>query len=260
MKSKIKYENRYVLFLDILGFKKLIQDTETDLTQDKANDLYSALSIIQGFKIGEAIIPRNVTQFSDSIVISFNDDNKLELIHLFDEIIGLLMEMIGRGIVFRGAISYGKFFHDNKILFGPALVDAYEAETNAAIYPRVILDKSIIRIFKETKTINNPFPLNYIDQFLKVDFDDRCYIDYFEYPFTKAENLKEYIDYMEKLRMLIHTENGNAKTADIKIKYGWMKNKFNDALKKTSKKDLNKLFGNHNSDLIDLFNKIKPLK
>lgn len=260
MKNKIKYENRYVLFLDILGFKKLIKDTETDLNQSKVNDLYYALSIIQKFSLGEPFIPRNTTQFSDSIVISFNDDNKLELIYLFDEIIGLLMEMIGKKIIFRGAISYGKFFHDNKILFGPALVEAYETETKAAIYPRVILDKSIIRIFKETETINNRFPLNYIDQFLKVDFDDNYYIDYFEYPLTKTGNLKEYIEYMEQLRMLIHTENGNAKTTDIKIKYGWMKNKFNDALKKTSKKDLNKLFGNHNSDLINLFNKIKPLK
>lgn len=143
------------------------------------------------------------------------------------------MKLISNGIICRGAIAYGKFFHNNKILFGPALVDAYETESKAAMYPRIILDKSIIKSFKENKIIstkNRVYKKN-VDRFLKEDLDDRLYIDYFEYPSDKTENIHEYTMYMKKLREIISTGNKENKT-DIKIKYGWMKMKFNEALKK----------------------------
>lgn len=229
----IKYENRYVLFLDILGFKKLVQDTENDDTNTKIKKLHNTLSIIQTFAKSKPM-QRTATQFSDSIVISFIQENDSELIYLLDEIIDLLMELVSNGIICRGAIAYGKFFHDNKILFGPALVDAYETESKAAMYPRIILDKSIIKTFKEHKIINtkNKIYKKNIDLFLKEDLDDRLYIDYFEYPFDKVTHVNDYIIYMKKLREIISIEGSKARSSDIKIKYGWMKIKFNNALKK----------------------------
>lgn len=255
----MKYENRYVLFLDILGFKKLVQETEIDDTKVKA--LHTALSIIRGFATSGAKLPRNATQFSDSIVISFTDENNSELILLLDEIIDLLMAMIRKGIICRGAISYGKFYHDDKILFGPALVDAYETETKAAMYPRIILDKSVLKVFKEGKILNsrNKLSKDYINQFLKEDLDDRLYIDYFEYPISKTLNLTDYNSYMSKLREIIQTESAKAKSADIKVKYGWMKHKFNAAIKNVAKNKFVESFNNPNTKLVEEFYKIKPL-
>jgi hypothetical protein len=253
----MKYDNRYVLFLDILGFKKLVLESEQDKTNSKMKDLHTALSIIQGFTDGKS--SRKATQFSDSIVISFRQEDNYDLVKLLDEIIDLLVVMIHKGIICRGAISFGKFYHDDKILFGPALVDAYETETKAAMYPRIILDKSIIRIFKLDRIINtrNKLTKGSVNQFLKEDFDDRLYIDYFEYPVLKVANQNDYVKYLLKLRDIISTESAKAKTADIKVKYGWMKHKFNSVL--NSDFVLNSIKSNIDSNVYDDFLKVKRL-
>lgn len=80
----MKYENRIVLFLDILGFKKIVLDTleknrETNEIVDNSiniRNLYETLSEmgkIAGVNGDYENI--TVTQFSDSIVISFLDES-----------------------------------------------------------------------------------------------------------------------------------------------------------------------------------------
>lgn len=82
---KIKYENRYVLFLDILGFKKLVEETAKDDTNTKMEKLHDTLSIIQTFSKTKRT-ERTATQFSDSIVISFAKKNDSELIYLLEKL------------------------------------------------------------------------------------------------------------------------------------------------------------------------------
>jgi hypothetical protein len=55
----------------------------------------------------------------------------------------LQISLIQRGISVRGAISSGKLFHNEAIVFGPALVEAVELE-KLAMYPRVILSREIL--------------------------------------------------------------------------------------------------------------------
>ena len=46
------------------------------------------------------------------------------------------------GLLFRGGICYGKYYHENGITFGPGVVKAYELEKKA-IYSRIVIDKDI---------------------------------------------------------------------------------------------------------------------
>lgn len=146
------------------------------------------------------------------------------------------------GIVCRGAIAYGKFYHDDKYLFGPALVDAYETESKAAMYPRVIVDKSVINIYKEkSKTVSKKsgFKSDFIDSYLIEDFDDKLFIDYFLNPLTFVDSKEFYVNYLEKLRELISNGLSKARAADIRVKYGWMKQKFNNTLTKLQDSNTN---------------------
>lgn len=43
----------------------------------------------------------------------------------------------------RGAIVEGDFYHDEKFVYGKALVEAVNIEENVAIYPRIIIQKQI---------------------------------------------------------------------------------------------------------------------
>lgn len=232
----MNYENRYVLFLDILGFKKIIEATY-DKDEDVPNEiekLYNALKTISKTN-SRTTGSKRITQFSDSIVVSFNDIEQHEFSHLLDDISYMLFLLAFEGIVCRGAIAYGKFYHDDKYLFGPALVDAYETESKAAMYPRVIVDKSVINIYKEKSKsthIKSRFRKDFIDGYLMEDLDDKLFIDYFLNPLTFADSKEIYVNYLEKLRELISNGLSKARAADIRVKYGWMKQKFNSTLNK----------------------------
>lgn len=52
-----------------------------------------------------------------------------------------LLEM---GYFIRGAITAGNLFHDQHTVYGQGLVDAYQAETGKAIYPRIIVADELL--------------------------------------------------------------------------------------------------------------------
>ena len=76
------YENRIVLFLDILGFKKIIEETEIK-GQENVDQTSFLIETIKEMK--EAVnltsteTTKNVTQFSDSIVVSFAENDQKEI-------------------------------------------------------------------------------------------------------------------------------------------------------------------------------------
>ena len=56
------------------------------------------------------------------------------------------MRLISNDILCRGAVTYGKLIHTKEMIFGPALVQAYETESKAALYPRIILSEDLINM------------------------------------------------------------------------------------------------------------------
>jgi hypothetical protein len=163
MEKMENYENRIVLFLDILGFKKIIEETvlkKNNLVENEIIEKTTFLidTINEMTKVASITLKETskiVTQFSDSIVISFRADDRKEIPNLFHNIQRLITQLIAREVLCRGAISYGKLYHKNNLIFGPALVDAYETESQAALYPRIILDKTVLDIMKFNYSYGN---------------------------------------------------------------------------------------------------------
>lgn len=228
------YENRVVLFLDILGFKKIIDDTveKGKDRQDRIEKLYETLRLT-----GEEVSRINkgtskvITQFSDSIVVSFKENDTKEITTFFQSILSLVIKLISREIICRGAISYGKLIHTDDFVFGPALNDAYLTESSAALYPRVILDKSVVDTLRtnyNAKTSDVLAKMRVeakVMSTLNIDTDDKLYIDYFTGALTLIHD-PSILDYFSNLRRFI-SGGHRYTTPNIKIKYGWMKNKFN---------------------------------
>lgn len=242
----MNYENRVVLFLDILGFKSIIDKTYNSDGSDNLEQidrLYEALKDMKvNVKFRRRASSHVVTQFSDSIVVSFEEDEEKAVFILFDDIQNLLVNLIFKGIICRGAISYGKLVHDSKIVFGPALIDAYETESKAALYPRVILDKTIVDIGRKFQKIRQLSLFgdttdDLLNKRLKKDTDEKYFVDYFynaRYQMTEDIFIPYYVDSLKR----IITSGQNFKSPDLNVKYGWMKNKFNnmvDILKKKTK-------------------------
>jgi hypothetical protein len=250
------YENRIAIFIDILGFRNIISNT-VDINGDdntgKIQGLIEALDLIRtnlkNNYDNSTNETRKITHFSDSIIISFKEDQEGEVFNTLFAIQRLLVLLINKRILCRGAISYGKMIHNDEYVFGPALNKAYETETKAALYPRIILDNSIINIGIKSHYINNTAIEEKvaIKNHLQRDTDDMYYIDYFLNPEPALINLTDLGPYIKSLRELI-ISGLNCDHPDIKIKYNWMKNKFNTMIKKWNG-TLGQIFLNGNSSL-----------
>ncbi len=150
-----QYEERYVAFIDILGFSSLVNRAEEDSKLLKR--LASALEEQGMYSELEAITEKlgsnepkgffknmfRVSTFSDNIVFSTkNNVIGLGLITLLSTII--CIRLIYQGLFTRGAIAKGKLIHTNTIILGAGLIRSHELEKNAAIYPRILLDEIIV--------------------------------------------------------------------------------------------------------------------
>ena len=134
------YERRAVLFLDILGFKQLVQEQREEL-------ILSALKIPESLKARypfDGKTEMQLSAFSDSIVVSeVVKNDHIGAIRMTHYASHLWWRFFAKGALTRGGMAVGNLHHENGILFGPAMNEAYELESQLAIYPRIVLSKDI---------------------------------------------------------------------------------------------------------------------
>ena len=269
----MNYENRIVLFLDILGFKSIIGKTvnKNEDNEKEIQLLYSTLKRIGSF-IRENFKRRNknwknnnarVTQFSDSIIVSFIENDEYVLLNLINIIQDLIIYLADNSLLCRGAITYGKLVHTGNVIFGPALNDAYETETRAALYPRVILDKSLIDLSKANQTQQLPFEdfMSNKDQMLSYllkDTDDKLYINYFPEYLHQMPSGNSFKNYLVNMRTTI-INGSKSQKPDLQVKYGWLKNKYNSLILRLQTEEKIKEISKEKG-LFEYINKLKPLK
>lgn len=279
-KSKTKimqYEDRVTVFLDILGFKSMLNETY-DFKKKEDNievidNLVDVYNIISSFWNGgdnslneDHITSKFVSTFSDSIVISFRTDNDSAIFRTLSEVKILIMNLIYKGVIVRGAVSYGKLLHNEKMLFGPALVEAYILESKAENYPRIILDRAIIYLAgKYNNGINTSMEeMNFVESLLEKDSDGMYYIDYFFKAQEELDDpLSEFSEYIGKLGNIIRKgmqASSHPSKADIRVKYSWMKEKYNDMVEIVSNKEyLSELKGNYDISLFAFYSSLKKI-
>ncbi len=251
--SNISYDNQIVAFVDILGFKEIIKKSEQNL--NKINLLYQALEFLKrrennlkwnlklieveedAQKIGvekfdiEGLV--NCSCFSDSIVVSIkvSDKNINELTStLITNLSFIGAQLMQAGILIRGGISIGKMIHQNNgILMGPALIEAYQLETNLAKFPRIILSKKLLEKLNYPlleKKLRYPY-----HQYLNR-FDDGCVgfhqMIYYQVLQNSAHltnrNLK--IQLKKIKNTIIEGLDDHFESADVFQKYTWLKNQY----------------------------------
>lgn len=170
------YENRFVAFLDILGFKNLIYKIESE--QKESSDFNRVRSILNFLheesiesngqhdlpiyvKEGDSLIEKElgdprISYISDCVIIS-TESSFDGFKSLCNKLTKFSTDIACDGVFVRGAITYGKIYHHGPMLFGSAYQRAYELESKTAIYPRIIIDDNIFNFLKER---NGEFPLN----------------------------------------------------------------------------------------------------
>lgn len=223
-----KYEERIVAFIDILGFANKISKSKND--EVSLNKLCKAIHSIKDY-IKEAQdkldLPdtSNVTQFSDSVVISLKMEDSYQMLSIFQLLKKIQVNLIRENILLRGGIVKGQLIHTNDILLGPGLVNAYYLESKCAQYPRIVIDPKVLWQFARLKGDKNSLRIKdygHHKTFI-ADEDGTSYIDYFN-------DLSEYLIYdndelyFRDICELIRT-NIDSDDISTRIKYLWMREK-----------------------------------
>ena len=242
----MKYESRITCFLDILGFQKHINDSVQAVGVDnekKIEEISNALMCIRDVLDIDESKPQEskvVTQFSDCIVISFCDKEESGVFWMLLEIQWLLLNLVSRGFICRGGISYGKLIHNEKLLFGPALVEAYKMESEAALYPRVILHDSIIKLGGKSKAKHHTaeMEIRSIKQIISKDTDGMYYVDFFEKAQSEFDEPEyDFPMHLHKISELI-IEGLKSNSPSVYVKYQWLKEKYNRVIQSYQKDDI----------------------
>ena len=140
-----EYGQRYCAFIDILGFSALIEKLDVGSTPlDALRDLLSkvhnppptrgasspradfrAQSISDAVALSAAVIPAGL----GAIIHSINQ---------------LAVDLLKQGLFIRGALVKDSLYHDDRTVFGKALLRAYGLEATIVRYPRVMVTREVV--------------------------------------------------------------------------------------------------------------------
>ncbi len=221
------YEEKFVAFIDILGFSNIVRSFQN---KPKNHDkIHSALLKLIEYKNSSkshnlAQSNLEISTFSDSIVISASKADFFSLIWTCGWLQANLLKI---GILIRGGISQGLIYHQEDIIYGEGMLDAYEIESRAAVYPRIVISPKIIS--KLNQRIK--------DDFIQEDIDGLWFVDSFKFEdfigndelAADGYNLRE----LYFLELENHIKKGISDSDSINhlSKWKWLQNKFDLAFK-----------------------------
>lgn len=286
----VGYEHCYCLFLDILGFKSKVSETLDQSSQARRNPIsfprllsalneirhlafYRQTTVIAGNEVDGELTretQRRVTQFSDSVVISYpcHDLGVGGLSSVIFDVQRLHLKMAAYGILLRGGITRGLLCHGTDYVFGPAMNEAVSLEKEAK-YPRVVIDPKALRELESFPTIRRygeSFPDGEIQSMIALDDDGRYFVDYFhahpEHQFMGYEVQESWPDIAQQYLGLRNAVSEFLSVDDDKLlpKQKWLVARYNQMAHGFDKGG-RKALGDYgiSSEYLSLFEKLTPI-
>jgi hypothetical protein len=239
------YRRAIVSYVDILGFKKLVEDSEH--APEKVAQIGE---LLQAAKDELRFNPPHLVDFSPSDPRTFFAQNFSDLtvrVRFVDNISSTkqavselqylagtqLTLMMRNDLLIRGGMCEGDIVASTGVTYGPALVKAYALESEYAIYPRIVVDR---RLAAALLDLNDES----ITGMLERGDDGAYFIDYLFASVVFDLIADEWRDAREKIedhRNFIQREIGDgihAKPERVKQKLLWLALYHNATLHKLS--------------------------
>lgn len=187
--------NSIVCAIDILGFSEMIVNS---CNNGYGDHLLNEINYLIN-KNKQCIIPNKYSQgkikiYTDNMIVGYpiKGDGKEELDEILENVSEYQFNLSLEGLFVRGGISVGDFYINEDIVFGPALLDAHNTESNLACYPRIVLDdKTVNKLQKYIKYYECDPQRNKI----LIDSDGQWFLNYlntiFKY-YTECTNEYEF--------------------------------------------------------------------
>jgi hypothetical protein len=224
-KRPVAYKTCLVTYFDILGFRSLLKS-------ETAGRISRILRVVKESsrrdKESEHDFDRLYESFSDltlrSIVVSSPEFLLVRpelLLYELESIAKVQIELILREkILVRGGIAIGALVKSWGLVYGSALVKAYELEKTAK-HPRVFIDDDLLDLLRQLSTPRGTYNSE-ITQLVATD-RHHSYVDYLRYR-SRLTDWDEQAKFFRKHKQVI--EEGLARFSSnlhIRAKYRWLK-------------------------------------
>lgn len=181
-----RYEKYMVAYLDLLGASHNIKADSNGEYLRTVYQCYAIASKAVDYMSNTVTYPFQSKIFSDNIVIALpcnetemNDNHPIIALNRMTAIIGALQRnFLEHDILSRGSIAYRDLFIDDLMVFGNALIQAYELESGVANFPRVVFSKQVQEFDVEVELEGSMVSANK----LRRDSDGIFFLDYLDYP------------------------------------------------------------------------------
>lgn len=239
------YESCIVSFIDVLGFRDL-------LVTRHAHDIRDIMLRLRKFTTPEETDPprrmKDARLFSQPFSESVSDavvrvrvfETQYRDGAFFHELLDLLhaqIRCVGSGVVIRAGVTIGDAhvgIDGSGPVFGPAMVRAYEIETNEAVQPRIVIDESAyqafltdIRLHKEDHSAEEE--IGYVENLLRTDVEGTRFIDYLVASESEFDHPGEYFEFLDTHAALIRDKLATT-TGRVRAKFEWLADYHNDTV------------------------------
>ncbi|MGR0183446.1 hypothetical protein [Azospirillum aestuarii] len=227
----VVYTERYVAFVDVLGFRSIISKSATNpAVVERVHAALAGISRLAAAR-RSTTLGFEVTSFSDNVVLSIPVSPQ-GLLHLIQTINGFSQDLLGLGMLFRGAVVRGFALHTHEVIFGPGMVEAYQLESTISFHPRIMLGPAVLadarkyaqkqKLWREAfprYIVEEPRDIPYLSPFASWPDDDAAWAD-------------DAVAKLFLLRTII--ESGlieNSGTPHVSEKYRWLARQLNSFIR-----------------------------
>jgi hypothetical protein len=214
--QSVKYKRSIVSYLDILGFRELV------LTKT-AGEISRILRIL-----AESISPDSkegpitieFTKFSDTVIRSSPEPNPVYFIYELKSILRAQVALIPEGVTIRGVVTIGDIVQSWGVVYGPAVVRAYELESLKSGPPRIIIDDEALGLLEpaaDKEKMLSASPVRKEGSTIYLDYLGACEVEF-------RDKDEEYPRFLEIHRDFIRRNLAKyADKPDVLRKYQWLR-------------------------------------
>lgn len=231
-KNSIEYESSIVTFIDVLGFRSLVES-------GSAAEVHNVISQLQHFtQSNEPSSYRKLSTFarvrsvSDAVVRIRTYKTRYRSPVLLREIHDLFraqIALVDLGVLVRGGLTVGDVYvgaRKTDPVFGPAMVRAYEIESQEAIFPRIVIDEYALERHNKDELLRSddrtlPEEEKWLGRFLATGDDGTRFIDYLQAAADFSFHSPEHYKFLQKHAELIRNGRQN-KNRSVRRKYEWL--------------------------------------
>lgn len=125
MSDSDPYREKYVVFIDMLGFSDMVRASGADFEKRKA--VMEAIGRLKDTACNNPHTGTLVSYFSDCIVIS-SDRTSNGLRDIINSSRTIAENLLQVDVLIRGGFAVGGIHHDGDFMFGPGMLEAYDLE------------------------------------------------------------------------------------------------------------------------------------